>query len=117
MASVSLEHGASPQTLDAVLKIHFKDAHTWDVAIRELSSINHSVTFEVVGSEPAALVTSAIHTISLKKISAGGSYIEWVSDFSADASPEVILDATYKRKEAFEDLRKALAAVPSSPRP
>ena len=89
-----LQHGASPLSLDAHLALYFKDGHSWVIAIRELSSIHHSVTFEVVDASPSSLVSSAIHTISLKKVSCSHqTYVEWVSDFSSDASAEVVVDS------------------------
>jgi hypothetical protein len=83
----------------------------WVVAIRELSSIHFSITFDVIESQPASPVVSVIHTISLKKVTTGGSktYVEWVSDFSSDATAQVVLDSSYKRQEAFADLFKFAA--------
>jgi len=84
------------------------------IAIRELSSISNSVTFEVIESQPESKVTSVIHTISLKKVSggnnSGGAFVEWVSDFSSDATADVISDSSFKRREAFSDLEKASSA-------
>ena len=66
------------------------------------------MTFEVIDCLPASPVTSVIHTISLKKVTnGGGTFIEWVSDFSSDATAEVVLDSGYKRHEAFGDLSTA----------
>ena len=38
------------------------------IAVRELSSIHHSVTFEVIASEPESLVSAALHSIALKRV-------------------------------------------------
>jgi hypothetical protein len=32
------------------------------------------------------------------------TFIEWISDYSNDATQEVIQDSKYKKQEAFEDL-------------
>ncbi len=70
----------------------------------------------MISCEPASSVSSAIHTISLKRVSAGNdTYVEWVSDYSSDASAEVVVDSSFKKQEAFADLTAAVAAV-SSPR-
>ncbi len=62
------------------------------MAVRELSSITHSVTFEVIECQPASSVTSMIHTLSARTITHGGAtFVEWVSDFSSDATVEVIV--------------------------
>ncbi len=63
------------------------------------------MTFEVISSEPASSVTSVIHTIALKKVTASNAtFIEWVTDFSNDANAEVISDSRFKRLEAFNNL-------------
>jgi hypothetical protein len=64
----------------------------------------------VISSEPASSVTSAIHTISLKKVSAqNATFIEWVTDFSNDATAEIVSDSRYKRLEAFANLSATYA--------
>jgi len=79
------------------------------IQVREFSSINKSLTFEVISCEPAALVSSMIHTISLKEITADptSTYIEWTTDFSSDATTHTVMDSSYKRQEAFKDLAAA----------
>jgi hypothetical protein len=87
---LELVEGASPLTLDATLRLTFKDGHAWIIQIRELSSITKSITFELISSEPHAAYSSAIHTISLKKLTGnGGTFVEWVSDYSSDATSEI----------------------------
>lgn len=107
--STVLKHGASKETLGAVISILFKDGVSWDVQIQEISNINNSVTFEVIQSEPAASVASVVHTISLKRVTAtNATFVEWVSDFSNDATAEIISDSRFKRLEAFNDLAASL---------
>ena len=88
--------------------------HSWVVAIRELSSIQHSVTFEVIESEPSIVVSSILHTITLRRI-AEETFIEWVTDFSSDVTANVVLDSQFKRKEAFVDLTVALTSAIAEP--
>jgi len=83
-------------------------------AVRELSSIHHSVTLEMVACEPAAGYASAIHTISLKSVTvtsdgSAKTFISWASDFSNDATSEIVIDSAFKRQEAFADLARVLA--------
>lgn len=115
--STALVDGLSARTLDATVSIAFKDGHTWTVAVRELSSIHHKITFEVIAVEPASLVSAAVHSISLQRVTTnpgatGATYVEWTTDFSSDATLEVVSDASFKRKEALADLAK----ISSSPR-
>lgn len=117
--STELVDGLSPKCLDSTIRINFKDGHSWTVAMRELSSIHHKITFEVVSCEPEGLVSAAIHSISLERVtsSGGATFVQWTTDFSSDATLEVVTDASFKRKEALADLAKIVAASPrSSPR-
>lgn len=69
------------------------------------SNLRHFLTFEVISCEPASPVTSAIHTIALKKVTSNNStFIEWTSDFSNDATAEIISDSRFKRLDAFGNL-------------
>ena len=101
--------GASAQTLDATVKLIFKDSQNWTIQLREISSIQKSITFEVIVSEPAASVSSIIHTISLKPITTNphATFVEWVTDFSNDCTAETVMDSSYKRQDAFADLAAA----------
>ena len=57
---------------------------------------------QVVECEPPIAVTSILHTISLKKVtSSNATYIEWSTDFSNDATSEVVQDSSFKKLEAF----------------
>ena len=54
---------------------------------------------------------SAVHTISLKRVTSDNStYMEWLSDFSSDATLEVTQDSKFKKLEGFASLAKALAS-------
>jgi hypothetical protein len=76
------------------------------------SNIHTSITFEVISSEPAAVVTSVVHTIKLRRITSSNStFVEWVTDFSNDATAEVISDSRFKRLEAFVSLNGFLSGA------
>ena len=53
-------------------------------------------------------VTSVIHTISLRRITASNAtFVEWITDFSNDATVEIVSDSSFKRLDAFKDLQNA----------
>lgn len=116
VTNTELVDGLSPKALDATIRINFKDGHSWTVGIRELSSIHHKITFEIIAVEPEGIVSAAIHSIALSRVTASKdtTFVEWTTDFSSDATLEVVTDASFKRKEGLEDLAKIIAA--SSPR-
>jgi hypothetical protein len=48
---------------------------------------------QVLASEEALAVTSAIHTIRLRRVTASAhTFVEWVTDFSSDANTQVVED-------------------------
>lgn len=48
---------------------------------------------QVLTSDEALAVTSAIHTIRLRRVTASAhTFVEWVTDFSSDASTSVVED-------------------------
>ena len=88
--------------------LHFKTI--MHIIVTQISNLRKSFTFEIIISEPSAPFSSAIHTISLKKITMSNStYVEWVTDFSNDATSTVVMDSSFKHREAFVDLSRVFA--------
>jgi len=70
--------------------------------------IKNFISWEIVASEEAIAVTSAVHTIRLRRITASShTFVEWFTDFSSDATFEVIEDSKFKKLDAFKDLAEA----------
>jgi len=101
--------GASEET--DIVKWTFKDGHVLEVKQEEHSSINHSITYSVITSQPALSYTSVVSTIRLHPITSGelegSTFVQWSGNFSSDADAGVIEDGKYKRREALADLAKA----------
>lgn len=73
--------------------------------VMEASLIRHSIAFEVIGHDPASSYTSALHTITCRRISTSNQcFVQWETDFSNDATADIVLDSSYKKKEAFSAL-------------
>jgi len=71
----------------------------------ELSDQRNEISWEVFFSEPAIPVSSQIHTVRLRRVTeTNKTFVEWTTDFSKDASIEVIEDARYKQKDNFAAL-------------
>ncbi|KAI1318686.1 hypothetical protein EDD11_005979 [Mortierella claussenii] len=91
-------------------KIFFKDGAVQEVKIVEISDLSHRVSFDFIESQPPVAFMSALHIISLRKVTSNNTtYVEWSAEFSSDAELAVIEDSRYKRMEGLEDLAKALA--------
>ncbi|KAG0333609.1 hypothetical protein BG004_000764 [Podila humilis] len=90
-------------------KIHFKDGAVQEVKVVELSDLAHFVSFDFIQANPPVEFMSALHTISLRKVTAHNTtFVEWSAEFSSDADLAVIEDSRYKRQEGLEDLAKAV---------
>jgi hypothetical protein len=64
-----------------------------DFQICGANRLTRRTTLQVLTSDEALEVTSAIHTIRLRRVTASShTFVEWVSDFSADASTSVVED-------------------------
>jgi hypothetical protein len=67
----------------------------------------------LIACEPASSVTSVLHTLSLKRISSNthpeSTFMEWSSDYSSDTNAEIMIDSSFKRIEAIQDLSSFLA--------
>ena len=74
--------------------------------ISEISQLVRSLAFEVLAAEPAVGFSSVIHTLKVTEITSDNtSFVQWTSEFSGDATNEVVLDSKFKRLEAFKNLQ------------
>ncbi|ORZ21786.1 hypothetical protein BCR41DRAFT_385228 [Lobosporangium transversale] len=106
----SVEVKGSASEVGSTRKISFHDGAVQEVKIVELSDLTHSVSYDFIEAEPAVDFMSALHTISLRKVTANNAtFVEWSAEFSSDAQLAVIEDSRYKRLEGLEDLAKAVA--------
>jgi hypothetical protein len=107
VSKVDIQGGAGE--VGSLRKVEFKDGTLQTLKVLELSDLNHTITYEIIESQPAISVMSAVHTIALKRISHDNTtFIEWYSDFSNDATQEVLQDSKFKKQEGFASLIKAV---------
>ena len=91
-------------------RVHYTDGTVQTLKVLEINDLLFQITYELIWSEPAVTVTSAVHTIKLHHVTYdNSSVVEWTSDYSNDATQEVVQDSKFKKLEAFEDLVKHLA--------
>jgi len=111
VSTVRLEgKDSQPDTVGTERIIFYLDGTKQHVRLLELSDSRNSITWELVQSEPAAKAMSAVHTVRLRRVTENNAtYVEWISDFSKDASHEVTEDARYKQRENFVAMRKELS--------
>ena len=80
------------------------------IQITEISQLTRLIAYSVISSEPSVTYSSANHEISLMEVTTSNqTFIEWSTNFSNDASIEVIEDSRFKKKEGFKDLKKHLS--------
>ncbi|KAJ3211119.1 hypothetical protein HDU67_004776 [Dinochytrium kinnereticum] len=99
----SVEVEGAIDAVGSIRKVTFKDGTAKD--------LDHSVTYEVIESNPPTQVLAAYHTFRLKTVThTNSTFVEFFSEFaSGENTLNVVEDSKYKKKEALEDLAKALA--------
>ena len=95
----------------AIAQVAFTDGSWWRVQLVEHSEITHTVLFDVVDAAPALGCMSQLHGITLQAVtSTDETLVEWVTDFTSDATAELVVDARFKRIEALADLIATVSA-------
>ena len=93
-------------------KIIYHDGTSQLIQITEVSQLTRSIAYSIISSEPSISYTSANHEISLIEVTnSDQTFIEWTTNFSNDASLEVIEDSRFKKKEGFKDLKEYLSMM------
>ena len=73
-------------------EFYFADGSKWDIVISEISQLVRSLAFEVLAAEPAVGFSSVIHTLKVTEITSDNtSFVQWTSEFSGDATNEVVV--------------------------
>jgi len=110
VATSVVEGRQSASRVGSVRRVIYKDGTLQRIKLMELNDASHTVTYDVITSEPPVPYSSAIHTIRLRRVTFGGkTLVEFTSDFSNDASMAVIADAKWKRLEILSGLREKVA--------
>jgi len=108
VASAAVEGKLGPNEVGSVHVITYKDKTVQKLKVTELSDAKHSVSWDLIESNPPHHVLSASYSIRLRHITQGNlTFVEWVVDFSKDVTPVVSADAGFKARENF----KALAGI------
>ena len=83
----------------------FKDGSVWVIELRELSQLHNSLTFQVITAEPALSVSSVLHTLKVQRVTlTDQAFVTWSTQFSIDATGEILEDSRFKRQDALTDL-------------
>jgi len=106
VASTVLDKDVTASTVGGSRTVTYKCKTVQKVKLLELSDSQNFVTYEIWDSVPAVTYKSAVHTIRLRRVTqASATFVEFVSDYSSDATTEVTLDSSYKKKEFFHALQ------------
>jgi len=104
-----VEGGVSASKIGGVRRVTYKDGAQQRFRLTELSDAQHSLTYELIASEPVVSYLSAVHTVTLTRISTlDQTLVELTSDFSKDAGMDVILDSKWKKLDFIKELATAV---------
>merc|ERR1719219_1301647 len=93
------------------------DRTTQRVKILGISDLDFKVSWTLVASDPAVSYSSAVHQVQCYRISTQLSekdpktYFTWQTDFSNDASANVVADSSLKKQDAFKLMAKCLDSL------
>jgi len=103
-----------PTEVGGTRKVHYKDGTVQVLHLLSYSELQNRIGWDVVQSEPAVDVMSVTHNIHLRRITTtNGTFVEFNSHFSKDASYAVLEDSKFKKREMFRALRKAVVQTES----
>merc|ERR1719397_939696 len=95
--------------------ITYSDGTVQQVKVLGISDLHFKVSWNLVTSEPPVSYSSAVHQVQCYRITTQLSekgpmtYFTWQTDFSNDASANVVADSSLKKKDAFILMEKALS--------
>jgi len=116
VAKAEVEEKKSAAEVGAVIKVTYTDKTVQRITTTEISDGSHTVSWELIESEPAVSILSVVHTVKLRRVTENNTtFIEWITDFSKDADNNVIADARFKQKDHFSALEKAVGAKSAAP--
>jgi len=97
--------------------VAYTDGTVQKIRITGISDTDHSISWELEESVPTTSFTAQSHTVRLRRVTDGNTtFIEWNTEFSADAKADVLQDAKFKQADNFSALATALGVPPSQPR-
>jgi len=97
--------------------VTYKDGTTQKIRITGLSDTDNSISWELEESAPATAFSAQNHTVRLRRVTEHNTtFIEWNTQFSADASADVLQDAKFKQADNFAAIAVALGQPASQPR-
>jgi len=106
--STVMEGKADAAEVGGIRTITYQEGTVQKIKLTELSDARHMISYELVESTPAVSVLSAVHTIQLRRVTTHNqTMIEYVSDFSKDATSFVLQDSKFKKIDFFKALSKA----------
>jgi hypothetical protein len=107
VATSVVENRQNPAKVGSERRVLYKDGTMQLLKLTELNDATFTLTWDVIMSEPAVSYTSAVHTIRLRRVTqpTKQTLVELISDYSSDASLEVIEDSRFKKLELVKALR------------
>jgi len=110
VATSVVENRQNPAKVGSERRVVYKDGTVQLLKLTELNDATFCVTWDVIMSEPVVSYSSAVHTLRLRRVTqpTKQTLVELISDYSSDASLEVIQDSRFKKLELIKALRDAV---------
>jgi len=104
---------ADAQGAGSLRKVQYKDA-LQTLQVLGISDLDFKVQWNMIASEPPVSYSSAVNQVQCHRITSQlgqrgpQTMVTWQTDFSNDASANVVADSNLKKKDAFKLIKTAL---------
>jgi len=104
---------ADTQGAGSLRKVQYKDA-LQTLQVLGISDLDFKVQWNMIASEPPVSYSSAVNQVQCHRITSQfgkrgpQTMVAWQTDFSNDASANVVADSNLKKKDAFKLIKTAL---------
>jgi len=106
---------ADTQGVGSLRKVKYKDA-LQTLQVLGINDLDYKVVWNMIASEPAVSYSSAVNQVQCRRITSQfgnkgpQTMVTWQTDFSNDASANVVVDSSLKKKDAFKLIKAALGS-------
>ena len=95
--------------IGSLFQVDYTDGSVWVYRITEISEKDRQISYELISAKPELDYSYQQSTIKLFKVThLNSTFLSWETDFSNDASSNVIQDNKFKKQDHFKDIKSKL---------
>lgn len=100
-----------PGQVGGEARVTFQDGAIWTFNILEISDYRRRVVYDLISAEPETSMSACTNIITVHKETLNNRcFVVWETEFSNDATANVIADNKYKKIDGFNSMNEALSS-------